>query len=154
MEKMRIAKNDVYVIEVNDDGETIEFDLQDILSLYRRYNAAVEGVTAAMDGLNKSIEEYNATRVDGVDEDGITPAQLKFLEDYERAFKAMRASMDLFLGNGGCQKIFGDRNYLEMWSDLFEALEPHVEKMGIQSEGIRERIKAKYSKPDEGVLKG
>lgn len=152
MEKMRIAKNDVYTIEVNDNGDTIEFDLLDV-SLIRRYNAAVEGVTAAMDKLQKDIEAYNRAAGDEESLDVITPAQLDFLEAYERAFKEMRASMDLFLGHGGCQKIFGDRNYLEMWSDLFEALEPHVEKMGIQSEGIRERIKAKYSKLDEGVLK-
>lgn len=153
MEKLRIAKNDIYTIEVNDAGDIIEFDLQDV-SLIRRYNAAVEGVTAAMDKLQKDIEAYNRAADENESDDVITPAQLAFLEVYENSFKEMRTAMDLFLGEGGCQKIFGKRNYLEMWSDLFEVLEPHVEKMGIMSDGIRERIKAKYAKKDEGVLKG
>ena len=52
-----------------------------------------------------------------------------------------------------CQKIFGDRNYVEMYDDLFEALAPHFEKMKLNTEGITARIKAKYSKKDDGVLR-
>ena len=75
------------------------------------------------------------------------------MEAYRKAFKEMRAAMDCFLGDGACQKIFGDRNYLEMFNDLFDALKPHLEKMEINSQGILERIKAKYGKKDDGVLR-
>ena len=61
--------------------------------------------------------------------------------------------MDAFLGAGACQKIFGDRNYVEMYDDLFDQLAPHFEKMKLNSEGITARIKAKYSKKDDGVLR-
>jgi hypothetical protein len=40
-----------------------------------------------------------------------------------------------------------------MYNDLYEALAPHFDKMQITNAGIMERIKAKYGKKDEGVLK-
>lgn len=151
MESLRVAKNDVYVIEVNDAGETIEFDLLDI-SLPMRMNKAYLDVEKALRLLEGQIalkdkESGNSEKV-GV----LTKSEEKLLKAWDKAFKDMRKAMDGFLGDGGCQKIFGDRNYLDMWSDLFEALEPHVEKMGIRNEDIKNRIKAKYSKQDEGVL--
>ena len=72
---------------------------------------------------------------------------------YRKAFKDMRVAMDGFLGEGACQKIFGDRNYLEMFSDLFDELAPHLEKMEINTRGIIDRIKNKYGKADDGVLR-
>ena len=75
------------------------------------------------------------------------------LDAHRTAFKEMRVAMDAFLGEGACQKIFGDRNYVEMYDDLMEALEPHFEKMKLNTEGISARIKAKYSKKNDGVLR-
>ena len=75
------------------------------------------------------------------------------LDAYKKAFKEMRIAMDAFLGDGACQKIFGDRNYVEMYDELFEALAPHMEKMKINTAGIAERIKAKYAPKDDGVLR-
>jgi hypothetical protein len=72
---------------------------------------------------------------------------------YTKAFKEMRVAVDAFLGEGACQKIFGDRNYIEMYDDLFRELAPHLEKMKITNEGIMERIKNKYGRKDDGVLK-
>ena len=60
--------------------------------------------------------------------------------------------MDEFLGAGGVQKIFGDRNYPDMYNDLFDALKPHLEKIGISSKKSIERIEQKYSESDEDVL--
>ena len=72
---------------------------------------------------------------------------------YREAFKQMRAAMDVFLGEGACQKIFGDRNYIEMYDDLFKELAPHLEKMKLNTQGISDRIKEKYSPKDDGVLR-
>lgn len=83
----------------------------------------------------------------------LTKAEEKFYKNWEKAFRDMRKAMDGFLGDGGCQKLFGDRNYLEMWNDLYEQLEPHIEKMGLKSEDIKTRIKEKYAKKDDGVLR-
>lgn len=153
MESLRIAKKDIYVIEVNDNGETIEFDLVDI-SLPLRFNKAFIDVDKATEWLKGQIAIYQKEQATETEKVGIlTKAEEKFYKAYEKAFRDMRKAMDNFLGEGGCQKVFGDRNYLEMWSDLYDALEPHIEKMGIKTQDIKARIKAKYAKKNDGVLK-
>lgn len=150
---MRVAKKDVYIIEVNDAGETIEFDLVDI-SLPVRFNKAFVEVGKSLDWLRGQFALYEKTKSENTGKVGmLTKAEDKLLSSYDKAFKDMRKAMDNFLGKGGCQKVFGDRNYLEMWSDLYEALEPHVKAMGFEAEDIKARIMAKYAKQDEGVLK-
>lgn len=152
MESLRVAKKDVYIIEVNDAGETIEFDLVDI-SLPMRFNKAYLDVEKSLRWLEGQIALKDKEVSDSEKVGLLTKGEEKLLKAWDKAFRDMRKAMDNFLGEGGCQKIFGDRNYLEMWSDLFDALEPHIEKMGIRNEDIKNRIKAKYSKQDEGVLK-
>lgn len=152
MESLRVAKKDVYIIEVNDAGETIEFDLVDI-SLPMRFNKAYLEVEKSLRWLEGQIALKDKEVSDSEKVGLLTKGEEKLLKAWDKAFRDMRKAMDNFLGEGGCQKIFGDRNYLEMWSDLFDALEPHIEKMGIRNEDIKNRIKAKYSKQDEGVLK-
>ena len=152
MESLRVAKKDVYIIEVNDAGETIEFDLVDI-SLPMRFNKAYVDVEKSLRWLEGQIALKDKEASDSEKVGLLTKGEEKLLKAWDKAFKDMRKAMDNFLGEGGCQKVFGDRNYLEMWSDLFDALEPHIEKMGIRNEDIKNRIKAKYSKQDEGVLK-
>lgn len=152
MESLRVAKKDVYIIEVNDAGETIEFDLVDI-SLPMRFNKAYLDVEKSLRWLEGQIALKDKEASDSEKVGLLTKGEEKLLKAWDKAFRDMRKAMDNFLGEGGCQKVFGDRNYLEMWSDLFDALEPHIEKMGIRNEDIKNRIKAKYSKQDEGVLK-
>ena len=65
----------------------------------------------------------------------------------------MRNALDCFLGDGGCQKIFGDRNYPSMINDLLEALQPHLEKLDLSYESTSERIKEKYGNDDGEVMK-
>jgi len=152
MESLRIEKKDTYIIEVNDAGETIEFDLVDI-SLPMRFNKAYLEVEKSLRWLEGQIALKDKDASDSEKVGLLTKGEEKLLKAWDKSFKDMRKAMDNFLGEGGCQKVFGDRNYLEMWSDLFDALEPHIEKMGIRNEDIKNRIKAKYSKKDEGVLK-
>ena len=152
MESLRIERKDIYTIEVNDKGETIEFDLVDIELPFKCEKAWAE--------VNRVAKELQAQLVIiGKQEDSkqngklMTQKEEKTIEAYRKAFKEMRVAMDGFLGEGACQKIFGDRNYLEMFNDLFEALKPHLEKMELTSNGIFERIKTKYGKKDDGVLR-
>lgn len=152
MESLRIARKDIYTIEVNDKGETIEFDLVDIELPFKCERAWAE--------VNRIAKELQAQLViinkqEDAKQNGklMTQKEEKTIEAYRKAFKEMRVAMDGFLGEGACQKIFGDRNYLEMFNDLFEALKPHLEKMELTSNGILERIKNKYGKKDDGVLR-
>ena len=152
MESLRIERKDIYTIEVNDKGETIEFDLVDVElpirceKAWAEHNRIANDLQAQLVIINKQEDRKQKGKL-------LTLKEEKTIEAYRKAFNEMRVAMDGFLGEGACQKIFGDRNYLEMFNDLFDALKPHLEKMELTSNGILERIKAKYGKKDDGVLR-
>ena len=152
MNSIRIEKKDIYTIEVNDLGETIEFDLVDIELPFKceRALAEVNRIYKDLQGKLVIIEKREDHKLNG---EIMTANEKAKLEAHKNAYKEMRVAVDAFLGAGACQKIFGDRNYVEMYDDLFEQLAPHFEKMKLNSEGITNRIKAKYSKKDDGVLR-
>ena len=152
MESIRIAKRDVYTIEVNDNGDTIEFDLVDIELPFKceRALSEINRIHKDLKAKLVIIEKKEDHKLKG---ELMTANEKARLEAYRKAFKEMRSAMDAFLGEGACQKIFGDRNYVEMYDDLFEALAPHLEKMKLNTAGITERIKAKYGPKDDGVLR-
>ena len=152
MNSIRIEKKDIYTIEVNDLGETIEFDLVDIELPFKceRALAEVNRIYKDLQGKLVIIEKREDHKLNG---EIMTANEKAKLEAHKNAYKEMRVVVDAFLGAGACQKIFGDRNYVEMYDDLFEQLAPHFEKMKLNSEGITNRIKAKYSKKDDGVLR-
>ena len=152
MNSIRIAKKDIYTIEVNDNGDTIEFDLVDIELPFKcdRALSEVNRIYKELKAKLVIIEKQEDHHLDG---EIMTANEKARLEAHRSAFKEMRVAMDAFLGEGACQKIFGDRNYVEMYDDLFDQLEPHFEKMKLSSEGIAARIKGKYSKKADGVLR-
>ena len=152
MNSIRVAKKDIYTIEVNDMGETIEFDLVDIELPFKceRALAEVNRIYKDLKAKLVIIEKQEDHKLDG---ELMTANEKAKLDAHKTAFMEMRVAMDAFLGAGACQKIFGDRNYVEMYDDLFEQLAPHFEKMKLNTEGISERIKAKYSQKNDGVLR-
>ena len=152
MESLRIERKDIYTIEVNDKGETIEFDLVDI-ELPFKADRAFREVTRIESELAAKLVIIGKKQDHPIKGASMTANEEARLNAYREAFLGMRVAMDGFLGEGACQKIFGDRNYLEMYTDLAEALAPHMEKMQLNSEGIRKRIKDKYGKQDDGVLR-
>ena len=150
LEKLNLdIKKGLYEIEVNDKGETIVFDTEDI-ELPFKFNDAylkVEQLTKDLtrkEALIEKQKECSHGLVSNKDE--------KRRQLYKEFYKQMREAMDEFLGAGGVQKIFGDRNYPDMYNDLFDALKPHLEKIGISSKKSIERIEQKYSESDEDVL--
>lgn len=152
MNSLRIEKKDIYTIEVNDNGDTIEFDLVDIELPFKaeRALAEVNRIYKELQGKLVIIEKREDHKLSG---EIMTANEKAKLDAHRTAFKEMRVAMDAFLGAGACQKIFGDRNYVEMYDDLFEQLAPHFEKMKLNTEGITARIKDKYSKKADGVLR-
>ena len=152
MNSIRIEKKDIYTIEVNDNGDTIEFDLVDIELPFKceKAWAEVSKISKDLQAQLVIISKQEDSKRNGK---LLTVKEEKTLEAYRKAFREMRVAMDGFLGEGACQKIFGDRNYLEMFNDLYDELKPHLEKMELTSHGIFERIKNKYGKKDDGVLR-
>lgn len=152
MEKLRIEKKDIYTIEVNDDGDVIEFDLVDIELPFR--------CERALNKIEKLKKDYNL-KMKIISKKQDTKKKNEYLSSNEKEmllvqkqlFKDMRDAMDDFLGEGACQKIFGNRNYLEMFEDLMKELKPHLDKMEISLDGVKKRIQNKYAKQNNNVIK-
>lgn len=155
MNKLHIQRQDIYEIEVNDNGDTIKFFMGD-LTLSSRINQAYEEITRIQNELNQKIVVINKKQDFRPKNSIMTNNQLAVDKAQKEAFAKMRKALDLFLGEGGCQKVFGDDNYYEMFNDLFDALSEkdenglsHLDKMGISTESIDKRIREKYEKMKE-----
>lgn len=143
MEKLRVNK-DVYRIEVNDNGEYIEFDLLDIDLPMKLMNGA--------ESLKKEERIYrqksNALRKQYKDKELYVK-----MYDLDRDYcNKLRNIFDSFLGEGACQKIFGNTNRINMFNDFMEQLEPHLDKMELNIQGIKEKLYNKYISKDKKVL--
>ena len=149
MEEIRVEKKDIYQIKVNDKGEYIEFDLQDIGAKLRLIKS-LEEIEKVRDNLKKQL--YIINKRQDVPGKYVSKNTKDMLELWEKSYKDMRKAMDLFLGEGACQKIFGDRNYPSMYDDLMEQLAPHLEKMKVSYKDIIESIESKYSNKNKKVI--
>lgn len=149
MEKLRVEKKNIYTIEVNDSGDTIEFDLEDIGLNFKLLKALKE-----IDRISNYMQNEMTIINKRQDVKGkyLTKNEEDTLRLWNKAFKDMRNAMDMFLGEGACQKIFGDRNYLGMFDDLIEQLEPHLKKMKISYNDIKKKIENKYSTTNKKVI--
>lgn len=149
MEKIRVEKKNIYTIEVNDSGDTIEFDLEDI-GLNFKLLRTLKEIDRIQDYMKKEL--YIIDKRQDVKGKYISKNEEDTLRLWDKCFKDMRNAMDMFLGEGACQKIFGDRNYIEMFDDLMDQLKPHLEKMKISYDDIKKRIENKYSNKNEKVI--
>lgn len=157
-EKLRIQRKDIYEIEVNDNGDTISFALGDV-ELPFLLNEAYEGISAAQDWLKQRITVIKKQKDSEVKGSAMTKNQKLTMEAQKECFAKMRKAMDRFLGEGGCQKIFGDVNYFEMYNDLFDALNEkgedgfsHLERMKISNDAISARVMEKYGSIENRVI--
>lgn len=151
MESIRVKSKDAYIIEVNDNGDTIEFDLTDIglpfalERAYRKVQEATQWLRAQQVIISKKPDVVKKGEM-------ISAKERETLEAYRETFKRMRAAIDDFAGEGASEKIFGQKNYLEMFNDFMDAMSPHFEKMKMQGQDIRARIAAKYGAPSGDEL--
>ena len=149
MEKLRIDKKNIYTIEVNDNGDTIEFDLDD-LGLTFKLMKSLEEVEKIKNEVMSKIDEIEAMPDD--DSQLFSEKTKKTLKLWDEAFKKMRNAYDMFLGEGACQKIFGDRNYKEMFDDLTKELAPHFDKMGLNFKQFSDKLAKKYSQDNSDTI--
>ena len=138
-------RSDFYILEVNDKGDTIQFDLTDI--------SLPEKILKASEEL-KNIDEDYKNNILQTDKEEISKEEKarKVIEIDKNFSIKSRKIMDSFLGDGACQKIFGDANYYGMYIELFEQLEPHFDKMIIKSKKAKTRLAEKYLPKKNGVM--
>ena len=151
MNKLNIdVRKGLYTIEVNDQGDTIVFDTEDIELPFKLNDAYIQ-VDKALKNLKR--QEAVIAKKDDAKKHGLVSAKNEETRKlYKKAYAEMRAAMDTFLGEGGMQKIFGNRNYPDMFDDLFTALKPHFEAMGISAKAAADRAAEKYADGDEDVM--
>ena len=150
MEKLRVEKKNIYTIEVNDNGDTIEFDLADIIGLKFKLLKTLNEIDRIIDYAKK--EEIIINKRQDVKGKYISKNEEDILRMWNKTYKDMRNAMDMFLGKGACQKIFGDRNYITMFNDLMDELKPHLDKIGINVNSIAKDIENKYSTTEKKVI--
>ena len=157
MQKLNLQRSDLYTIEVNDKGDTIAFSLEDVdlpFKLQRAFDGAKKA-EAWLKGQIAIIKKKEDHKKAGA---LLSDNEQKTAEVRKKAFKMMRDAMDEFLGEGGCDKIFGKTSYLSMFDDLFAALDEkgedgksHLERMKIGAEGVRDRIQKKYGNDNDAA---
>ena len=151
MESIRVKNRDVYIIEVNDAGDTIEFDLTDIELPFALERSREEARAAAawLKTQKILIEKQQDTRKNG---DVMSSRERAYLDACREYFRRLRHAVDTFVGEGASDKIFGSKNYLEMFADFMEQMEPHIQKMRLTGDGIRDRLAQKYGDKEPDVL--
>lgn len=138
-------ENDFYQLEIDDNGNYIEFDLADI--------GLAERIMSAGDELEKLAleEEEEKERIMTEETNSVKQAR-RLIELSSRVDKKKRELFDSFLGEGTCEKIFGNRKTEKQYFKLLEALEPHFKKMNFQIRKGKEKLAEKYLPKDEEVI--
>lgn len=149
MEKLIINNNrdesEFYQLEINDNGDYIEFDLTDI--------GLAERIMNASDDLFKLVdyEHEQIQKIEEQEKDEIEKTRKLIKLDVEVDNKK-RQLFDSFLGEGTCQKIFGNKRSEGQYFSLLEALEPHFKKMNIQIRKAKQKLADKYLPKHEDVM--
>ena len=150
--KLGLADEEGNVLKDNDGNNIfLEFDLGDI-ELPLKYNRCVNQIEEARKKLKTQFiiidkkQDHKGRQLLSYNEEQKAKAVKQFYRDMEIA-------MDLFLGEGGTKKYLNGRNpYWEMWDDISEALEPHLDKMKLTITDMTDRIKSKYKVVENDVL--
>lgn len=75
------------------------------------------------------------------------------IKAFNKYYKTMENAIDLFLGKGSVDKIFGETRYYDMYDDLSEMLEPILPKLEVCLKNINNEVKEKYKQVQDDVLK-
>ena len=149
MEQLRIQRNNLYIIEVNDEGDTITIDIEDV-ELPLKYQRMMEKIQKLQQQVKGKTYIQDKNKKDG--DFVFNKKEVESLEEISDVYKQMRSALDKFFGDGACQKIFGDVNYWGMFEDLFEQLEPHFKNLNLKADTFSKSIKEKYKVKDNDVL--
>lgn len=122
MEKIRLQRN-IKRIEVNDDGEFITLDFDDLNLPYRYYGMIRR--------FEKDRAEFAAKLAEKL-KDGSPEENNDELINAERELNIyLRDAVDKVFGEGTCRKVYGDiLPSVEMHLQFFEALRPYFEEEG------------------------
>ena len=136
----------------NEIGEHLEFDLEDI-ELPLRVNECNEIHLKNVSNFQKKIAETE--KISNVKKKGqiISLADQKKVQIFNEFYKKEIEALDLFLGNGGTEKMLNGRKpYYRMFDDIMKSLEPILPLIKQRTEDIESQIMNKYSNKDDDTL--
>lgn len=140
MEKVIYKKEGIKRIQVNEEGDYIEFDLMDIELPLKVDNTRKELIRQNNIYRNrcKALEKQYKDN-----QDLLMTNLYKAEIDYSNK---CREVLDKLLGENACKKIFGDTNRYGMFDDYFEQLGEIFNKLEIDINAIKEKLINKYKK--------
>lgn len=152
LKKDNILRIGIKDSEGKDTKEHLEFDLEDIelpLKLSEcefKHKKNIEYLKNQMIIIDKKQDKKGKYILSSNEKEKI----LVIKEFYQREIKAL----DLFLGEGGTNKILNGRKpYYSMYDDISKIIEPILPKLQIKAQDIAKKIKEKYSnKKEENTL--
>ena len=139
MDKIKINNENVYKIEINDNGDCIELDLLDIELPIKFINAGktLERETKIYNNKVKALENQY--------KDDVKTYLYKRL-DVDRTYcKKMREMFDSWLGEGTSQKVFGSKNRIGMFDEFYNQLAPILNDIQLNFEQIKENLLKRYN---------
>lgn len=139
MDKIKIDNENVYKIEINDNGDYIELDLLDIELPIKFINAGktLERETKIYNNKVKALENQY--------KDDVKTYLYKRL-DVDRIYcKKMREMFDSWLGEGTSQKVFGNKNRIGMFDEFYNQLVPILNDIQLNFEQIKENLLKRYN---------
>ncbi len=135
MEKIRIARN-VKRIEVNDEGEFIELDFDDLNLPYRYY--------AMLKRFEKDRAEFSRELAEKLKGKTAEESAEELVEAERRLNIYFRDAIDEVFGEGTCRKVYGDiLPSIEMHLQFFDALRPYFEEEAQRRQQKMNRYSAK-----------
>ena len=141
-------------IKLDENGNELYllFDLEDIKTV-DRYNESMELNQKALSDLHNQLLIINKKQDVKDKKSYLTRNQKAKIKAIQKFYEDTERAMDLFLGEGGTQKIFGDIRYFTMFNDLGEMLKPILPKIKVNIDSIEDQIREMYKVKDEDVLK-
>lgn len=120
MEKIRIQRN-VKRIEVNDNGDVLELNFDDLNLPYRFY--------AMLKDFEKNREKFTKGFTEKIKDMSDEESVDAFVQAERELNEYMRDSVDSVFGEGTCRKVYGDiLPSVEMHNKFFNALHPFFEE--------------------------
>ena len=150
---IRVVSSNLYTIEVNDKGETISLDLTDS-ALYKNMEDTFKKLSKISQTMKEKLDSVEKINDKKEKDDFLSKKEIAQIELLDEFYKESRNAIDNFLGEGACQKIFGDKNFITMFEDLFKALNPCFKEMKNRVIDNEDEIRKKYlSKTDNNKVK-
>lgn len=137
MEKIRAVRN-IKKIEVNDDGEFITLDFDDLNLPYRYY-----GMLKRFEKERAKFTNELAQKLKGKPTNICTEELVNAERELNTYF---RDAVDEVFGEGTCRKVYGDiLPSLEMHMQFFDALRPYFEEEAKRRQEKMNKYSAKRS---------